>query len=158
MKTCLRCNRQNPDDANYCRHCGFPLESDRELILKNAINSFEGVYRQMILELEEKNKKIEELSRLCESYGSIKQQANTSHHLEAVDLGLSVDWASCNLGAESPEEFGNYYAWGETSPKEDYSWATYLYSDSKGKRFLNMIGTKISKPDWIIVMMQRERL
>ena len=40
---------------------------------------------------------------------------------QVVDLGLSVYWASCNLGAESPEEFGNYYAWGETSPKSKYS-------------------------------------
>lgn len=135
MKPCLRCKRQNPDDANYCRHCGFPLESDRELILKKAISSFEGTYRQMIQELEEKNRKIDELSRLCESSGSTRQRTNTLRYLEAVDLGLSVGWASCNLGAESPEEFGNYYAWGEISPKVDYSWDTYLYSDANGKRF-----------------------
>lgn len=35
---------------------------------------------------------------------------------EAVDLGLSVKWASCNLGASSPEEYGDYYAWGEVEP------------------------------------------
>ena len=47
---------------------------------------------------------------------------------EMVDLGLSVKWASCNLGASSPEEYGNYYAWGETEPKSDYSWwATYKW-------------------------------
>ena len=33
-----------------------------------------------------------------------------------VDLGLSVKWATCNVGANSPEEYGNYYAWGETTP------------------------------------------
>lgn len=46
---------------------------------------------------------------------------------EAVDMGLSVKWASCNLGATLPEEFGYYYAWGETQPKQDYSWATYAW-------------------------------
>lgn len=46
---------------------------------------------------------------------------------EAVDLGLSVKWASFNLGASAPEEYGNYYAWGETEPKDDYSWATYKW-------------------------------
>lgn len=46
---------------------------------------------------------------------------------EAVDLGLSVKWASFNLGANSPEETGDYFAWGETRPKEDYSWATYKW-------------------------------
>ena len=40
---------------------------------------------------------------------------------KAVDLGLSVKWASCNVGAESPEEYGDYFAWGETTPKSSYS-------------------------------------
>ena len=39
---------------------------------------------------------------------------------EAVDMGLSVKWASYNLGASSPEEFGEYYAWGEVTPKDYY--------------------------------------
>ena len=38
---------------------------------------------------------------------------------EWVDLGLSVKWATCNVGASSPSEYGNYYAWGETSTKSD---------------------------------------
>ncbi len=44
-----------------------------------------------------------------------------------VDLGLSVKWATCNVGATKPEEYGNYYAWGETTTKSDYSWDTYKY-------------------------------
>ncbi|MGN1259632.1 MAG: AarF/UbiB family protein, partial [Alloprevotella sp.] len=39
---------------------------------------------------------------------------------EWVDLGLSVKWATCNVGANTPEEYGNYYAWGETSTKSSY--------------------------------------
>ena len=39
---------------------------------------------------------------------------------EVIDLGLSVKWASCNVGATSPEEYGDYFAWGETSPKSSY--------------------------------------
>ena len=46
---------------------------------------------------------------------------------EAVDLGLSVKWATFNVGATSPEEYGGYYAWGETEEKEDYSWETYKW-------------------------------
>lgn len=47
----------------------------------------------------------------------------------AVDLGLSSGtlWAACNVGASSPEEFGYYFAWGETAPKEDYSISTSTY-------------------------------
>lgn len=46
---------------------------------------------------------------------------------DAVDLGLSVKWASFNLGATKPEEYGDHYAWGETGPKEDYAWSTYKW-------------------------------
>ncbi|MBQ0127714.1 MAG: Ig-like domain-containing protein [Bacteroidales bacterium] len=41
----------------------------------------------------------------------------------AVDLGLSVKWASYNVGATKPEDAGHYFAWGETSGKENYGWA-----------------------------------
>ena len=40
---------------------------------------------------------------------------------EYVDLGLSVKWATCNIGAENPWDYGDYFAWGETEPKDDYS-------------------------------------
>ena len=46
---------------------------------------------------------------------------------EAVYLGLSVKWASYNVGAAKPEEFGGYYAWGETEVKEVYSAENYSY-------------------------------
>lgn len=46
-----------------------------------------------------------------------------------VDLGLSVKWAICNVGAYKPEEYGDYYAWGETEPKDFYFWDTYKYCD-----------------------------
>lgn len=41
-------------------------------------------------------------------------QSEAGH--EFVDLGLSVKWATCNIGADKPEDFGDYFAWGETSP------------------------------------------
>ena len=46
-----------------------------------------------------------------------------------VDLGLPSGtlWATCNIGADNPKGCGDYFAWGETSPKEDYSWDTYRY-------------------------------
>lgn len=47
--------------------------------------------------------------------------------LEAVDLGLSVKWATMNVGATAPEDYGYYFAWGETSEKSDYSWRNYKY-------------------------------
>lgn len=50
---------------------------------------------------------------------------------EFVDLGLPSGtlWATCNVGASSPEEYGDYFAWGETQAKSDYSWDTYQYCE-----------------------------
>ena len=47
--------------------------------------------------------------------------------IAAVDLGLSVKWANMNVGAESPDDYGDYFAWGETEPKEEYNWSTYKW-------------------------------
>ena len=48
---------------------------------------------------------------------------------EYVDLGLpsGIKWATCNVGASAPEEYGGYYAWGETETKDDYGWDTYKW-------------------------------
>ena len=48
-----------------------------------------------------------------------------------IDLGLpsGIKWATCNVGAGNPEDYGNYYAWGEVLPKADYSLATYKYAN-----------------------------
>jgi hypothetical protein len=51
---------------------------------------------------------------------------------EYVDLGLSVKWATCNVGANKPEDYGDYLAWGETKPKSTYSWRTYKWSNGDG--------------------------
>ena len=44
-----------------------------------------------------------------------------------VDLGLSVKWATMNVGASKLEDYGDYFAWGETQPKSTYNWSTYKY-------------------------------
>ena len=48
-------------------------------------------------------------------------------HIHAVDLGLSVKWACCNVGANSPEEYGGYFAWGETEVKNYYEDPSYKW-------------------------------
>jgi uncharacterized protein (TIGR02145 family) len=53
----------------------------------------------------------------------------TENGYEWVDLGLSVKWATCNLGATKPEEYGNYYAWGEIATKDSYTWSNYKYAN-----------------------------
>ncbi|MGM9816741.1 MAG: hypothetical protein ACI304_06750, partial [Lepagella sp.] len=52
-----------------------------------------------------------------------KPKPTTGSHngYEWVDLGLSVKWATKNVGATSPSDYGDYYAWGETSTKSSYT-------------------------------------
>ena len=65
------------------------------------------------------------------SYGEQKSftTKNSSDPAYYVDLGLSVKWATCNVGADSPEDYGDYFAWGETQPKSTYNWSTYKWSE-----------------------------
>ena len=50
---------------------------------------------------------------------------------EYVDLGLpsGLKWATCNVGANNPWEYGDYYAWGETEEKSNYEWSTYKWGN-----------------------------
>ncbi len=56
-------------------------------------------------------------------------QSGTLNGHEYVDLGLpsGTKWATCNVGATSPKEYGDYFAWGETKPKSTYTEETYMY-------------------------------
>lgn len=73
--------------------------------------------------------------------------APTPDH-EYVDLGLPSGtlWATCNIGANSPEEYGDYFAWGETEPKELYYADTYKWghNDSNGNWMMSKYCTNSS--------------
>ena len=51
--------------------------------------------------------------------------------IEMVDMGCSVKWANVNVGAQEPEEYGGYYAWGETTPKSVYSSSNYVFGTTQ---------------------------
>ncbi len=59
---------------------------------------------------------------------------------DAVDMGLSVMWASCNVGATAPEEGGNAYAWGETTSKSNCWQSNYAYYDQTKKEYISIGG------------------
>ena len=63
----------------------------------------------------------------------VESSANNQSIAEPIDLGLSVKWASWNIGASKPEEYGSYFSWGETSPKNNYAWSTYKYGNPPSK-------------------------
>jgi len=68
---------------------------------------------------------------------------------ESVDLGLSVNWATFNIGTDTPEGFGKYFAWGETETKSSYSWSNYKYGtqDSCTKYVQELDGKTVLDPE-----------
>ena len=74
-------------------------------------------------------------------YGNVRTVTTSDLAMSSfVDLGLSVKWAACNLGATSPDEPGDYFAWGETKTKEktEFTQYNYLYYDSIGDVYINL--------------------
>lgn len=61
---------------------------------------------------------------------------------EYVDLGLSVMWATCNVGADNPEEPGDFYAWGETSTKKEYKDSNYKWSKGSDNKLTKYCSDK----------------
>lgn len=75
-----------------------------------CVVAFMTASAQGVLDLPDKVEKV--TSRLA---------ANEHNGHKFVDLGLSVKWADCNIGAKSVSEAGDYFAWGEVKPKGNYS-------------------------------------
>lgn len=61
---------------------------------------------------------------------------------EWVDLGLSVKWATCNIGADRPTDYGDYFAWGETATKKEYSITNCATCDLSPNILLSSIAGK----------------
>ena len=69
--------------------------------------------------------------RVLNAYRNITLYAQWGSLTEGVDMGLSVKWASVNIGANKPEEYGDYFAWGEIEPKNEYHIGTYKWCEGK---------------------------
>ena len=73
--------------------------------------------------------------------------------VQCVDLGLSVKWAAWNVGADKPEDYGGYYAWGEIEEKSSYSDANYVYYDSQSDSYSD-IGSDISGTEYDVAAVE----
>ena len=120
---CPSCGKEIAEDSKFCEYCGVQVKKNSKPLLITlfvviglvALGGF-GYYQ----------------------YDKAKQQEyarthSRSNRHDRVDLGLSVKWATCNVGASKPEDYGNYYAWGETSTKSSYI-------ESKSKTYGKNIG------------------
>lgn len=66
-------------------------------------------------------KEMAESITVSEEYSETATDRGMINGHEWVDLGLSVKWATCNVGADKPSDYGYYYAWGETTTKSNYT-------------------------------------
>ncbi len=62
-----------------------------------------------------------------EGVNNVQDVSGTVQGHDYVDLGLSVKWATCNVGATAPEKEGDFFAWGETATKSEYNWDNYKW-------------------------------
>lgn len=74
------------------------------------------------------------IDRDCYKQNHIEKASVSIRKSEFVDLGLSVKWALCNLGANKPEEFGDYFAWGALTPKTDSPYSGIRYTKLNDKK------------------------
>ena len=133
----------SPLDATIAvdgKDCGTtPLIIDDILVGKRKITVSKQGYTtatiDVIINEGETTEQSVTLEKLAQNQALISQTANTTNSgnsvetHEYVDLGLpsGTKWATCNVGASKPEEYGDYYAWGETETKNNYSWSTYKW-------------------------------
>ena len=98
------------------------------------IASMQTMWAQKVVLHMSDNQKFECNVSKLDSITFVDAVADDSDIHEYVDLGLPSGtlWATCNVGASKPEEYGDYFAWGETEPKTTYNWSTYKYCNGSG--------------------------
>ena len=123
----------NKDDIEYSDNIVWADNGERDedvysysATISNLTADKQYYYCAMVRlnETECKYGKIEEFT----TYEKPTSNGTLNGH-EWVDLGLpsGLKWATCNVGASKPEEYGDYFAWGEVEPKDYYDWSTYKW-------------------------------
>ena len=125
---CKECGHQVSDKAYFCPHCGVSVDENSTLVFRGAEEA------DTVACVKNDKKFFLWLGVVCLvlllSTFTFVYLYNYDYDIsteQVVDLGLSVCWAGWNVGADSPEESGDYYAWGETFTKDDFSDSSYVY-------------------------------
>jgi hypothetical protein len=108
----------NSAEGRQITDLSYPVAA-QDAVTKSYLDSLESIYVDIV----------DSLGGIFTVYPEVPNGVHRNH--EYVDLGLpsGTMWATCNIGASRPEDCGNYYAWGETRPKEVYNDSTYTYHE-----------------------------
>ena len=91
----------------------------------------------------------DDLTEIVDDDGDDSETTGTINGYEYVDLGLSVKWATVNIGATLPADYGNYYAWGETETKDEYTEDNSVtYGDSSIEDFAGNTSYDAATANW----------
>ncbi len=97
---------------------------ERRQYIKDSVAAAKRAEQEAAAKEEAARKAAEEKARQDAARKAAEEARSTTGTINGhqwVDLGLSVKWATCNVGASSPSDYGNYYAWGETRTKSEYT-------------------------------------
>lgn len=141
---CPQCGAKFDSLKKFCSECGAVMEVVNPILggLSSVASSFLDSkaidFDAIQKERDDAAKKKEELKKLRQSEAelesikaeeakrkALEEEERLKNFHESVNLGLSVRWATCNIGASSPGDYGDFFAWGETSPKSRYTKGTY---------------------------------
>ena len=119
------------DDGTTYKYKFLPYQGN--LILYKANGSMHGIFK--VYDLSSDTLVFGKIG--VENFAVLTRVQPVVEEHEYVDLGLPSGtlWATCNVGASSPEEYGDYFAWGETEAKSEYNWSTYFDTEDGGNTF-----------------------
>ena len=155
-------NEENNDDKNNTSsytsnndsNSGSNVDAEEQALLEREAQEERDriAQEQAVAEEQARLEREAEAQRQREEQERIAREQQQGISIQKkVDLGLSVCWAGWNVGATSPEGYGNYYAWGETTTKSNYTQSSYQYFD--GSNYVN-IGSNISGTQYDVARAQ----
>ncbi len=139
---CTNCGKEIANDSVFCEFCGTKVQKQQSPAKKGNAALWvtlgiiggliiAGIIVAIVMSVASSNYSDYKYSDYSKN-NSINEEipiSNTLNGHEWVDLGLpsGTKWATCNVGASVPGEYGDYFAWGETTPKSYYGWDNYKY-------------------------------
>lgn len=119
-------------DTEYTQYGAVPDEDGNFSATIDGLNANTKYYYYAFARTNEQTYKGTEYSFTTEQEQPQVHLCPDENHPHLINLGLpsGTKWACCNIGADSPEMFGSYFAWGETIPKSNFTWKTYQYGRS----------------------------